>query len=249
MSDFYIGYLPKAPTSLAHIIRRTVLALFAVAIMLALVLVIAQQPFAASVFEFGNDRSFEGTIEEQPVAALLVSRPGEASPRFSRYLLVARGKHGASPEITGLHGKRVRLEGSLIYRGSDTALELRQGSIAVVDAVPAPTEPEVEIGEVTLSGEIVDSKCFLGVMNPGSGKVHRDCAARCISGGIPAALVVKKGSRQGLYLLTDTGGRPLSRDLLSSVAEPLTLSGTLVQRGSTLILRVSQPVQLSRSSG
>jgi hypothetical protein len=29
---------------------------------------------------------------------------------------------------------------------------------------------------MTLTGEIVDSKCYLGVMNPGQGKVHRDCA-------------------------------------------------------------------------
>ena len=40
---------------------------------------------------------------------------------------------------------------------------------------------EVEVlGPVELTGEIADSKCWLGVMNPGEGTVHRDCARRCL---------------------------------------------------------------------
>ena len=42
-----------------------------------------------------------------------------------------------------------------------------------------------DLDTFTLIGEIVDSKRYLGVMNPGNGKVHRDCAVRCLSGGIP----------------------------------------------------------------
>jgi hypothetical protein len=49
--------------------------------------------------------------------------------------------------------------------------------------------PTRDLGERILIGEIVDTKCFLGVMNPGEGKVPRECAALCLSGGIPRALL------------------------------------------------------------
>jgi hypothetical protein len=62
---------------------------------------------------------------------------------------------------------------------------LSDGSIVVLhDAQQNQVVPK-RLGEVDLVGEIVDSKCYLGNMNPGNGKVHRDSAVRCLSGGIP----------------------------------------------------------------
>jgi hypothetical protein len=85
---------------------------------------------------------------------------------------------------------------------------------------------------VTLAGEIVDSKCYLGVMNPGNGKVHRDCAARCISGGIPAAFVVKDAAGVSKTLVLSNAGR-----LLEFVAEPVEISGRLFRSNGMLKLR------------
>jgi hypothetical protein len=69
-------------------------------------------------------------------------------------------------------------------------------------------------------------------MNPGNGKVHRDCAARCLSGGIPPALLVR-----------DAGGSPRTvlianwrRELLNRVAEPVTLRGRLAHAAGRFIL-------------
>ena len=59
----------------------------------------------------------------------------------------------------------------------------------------------VDLGEHTLRGEIVDIKCYLGVMKPAHGKPHRSCAARCISGGIPPVLMVKDRDGDTNYLL------------------------------------------------
>jgi hypothetical protein len=90
---------------------------------------------------------------------------------------------------------------------------------------------------VTLSGEIVDSKCYLGVMNPGQGKVHRDCAARCLSGGIPPIFITTDGRQQ--LLLVGRDGRALGRDALREfIAEPIQVDGELVQRGSTQLLKI-----------
>ena len=51
-----------------------------------------------------------------------------------------------------------------------------------------------------VKGEIVDPKCFFGVMKPGEGKPHKDCAIRCILGGIPPVLKVTDESWQSKLL-------------------------------------------------
>jgi hypothetical protein len=51
-----------------------------------------------------------------------------------------------------------------------------------------------------LRGEIVDTKCYLGVMTPGEDKVHRGCAVRCISRGVPPAFLVRDASADSRIL-------------------------------------------------
>ena len=93
------------------------------------------------------------------------------------------------------------------------------------------------LGTVTLTGEIVDSKCYLGVMNPGQGKVHRDCAARCLSGGIPPIFITTDGREQ--FLLVGLDGRALGRDALREfVAESITIQGRVLARGDSQLLEI-----------
>src|SRR5215475_107987 len=196
--DFYIGYLPQAPSGLRRFLRRVIVAIGLVAVVLAVVFAVAQMPFAKSYFEFGNLRDFEGTVSVDPYPTLLVHRPGQAGSNAgtSEYLLVAPGKHGADDLIRNFLGKEVRLRGQLIYRDGQTMVEVESGSIREVNGERDKGSPARNLGSVTISGEIVDSKCYLGVMNPGNGKVHRDCAARCIIGGAPPAFIAVDDSGQ-----------------------------------------------------
>jgi hypothetical protein len=239
MNDFYVGYLPKAPAALARFVRRVILLLCLLGVAIALALVTGQMPFANSAFEYGKMRGFEGIVEAQPYPTLLVARPGEVGSRdkHSRYLLVAPGKHGADNIVAGFDGKEVRLKGQLIYRESGTMIEIEPGSIVPLNSPPAPRSPTVDIGAVTVTGEIVDSKCYLGVMNPGNGKVHRDCAARCISGGIPPIFVSLDGEEQ--FLLVGPDGNGIASDALRGfVGEPIAVTGEALRRGETRMLRV-----------
>ena len=148
--------------------------------------------------------------------------------------------------MASFDGKQVRLQGQLIYRDGGTMVEIVPGSIAALDAATVVQEATRDLGAVTLTGEIVDSKCYLGVMNPGQGKVHRDCAARCLSGGIPPILivhgVVHGGITTGGYgqlLLVGLDGRVLGRDALREfVAEPITIRGSLLQKGTSRLLSI-----------
>jgi len=239
MNDFYIGYELRAPYSLARFLRRVVSGFGVLAVAVPLVLLRGQAPFPSSAFEFGTVRSFTGTLIGSPYPALLVARPGNAGQNYgySSYLLVAPGKHGAENLVRGFEGKPVRLQGQLIYRENQTLIEVVPSSIAVADTAAAPQAPVRDLGPVVLSGEIVDSKCYVGVMNPGSGKVHRDCAVRCISGGIPPIFVASDGRSQ--FLMVDAEGKAVARAaILPFVAEPLTVHGELLQTGETRSLKI-----------
>ena len=244
MNDFYVGYLPKAPAAQARFVRKVIVGLGLIAVIMSLTLVVGQMPFANSTFEYGKVLSFEGIVVTRPFPTLLIARPGGTGQqdKYSRYLLVAPGKHGADDLLASVDGKQVRLQGQLIYRDGGTMVEIVPGSVTVLDAGPAVQETTRDLGPVTVTGEIVDSKCYLGVMNPGQGKVHRDCAARCLSGGIPPIFITTEGittdGREQL-LLVGLDGRALTRDVLREfIAEPVQIEGELLEMGSTRLLKV-----------
>ena len=90
---------------------------------------------------------------------------------------------------------------------------------------------------MTLVGEIVDSKCFLGVMKPGNSKPHRACAARCISGGIPPVLLVRdKQGNPTYFLLVSSAGESVNDAVLDLVAEPVEITGRVMRHGDLLVL-------------
>lgn len=240
--EFYVGYAPAAPAGVARVVHRAVLLLACLTIAVPLTLVLAQAPFATAGFEFGVTRSFRGTIRENPAATLLVARPDAAhdgSLATSSYLLVAPGKHGAQELVGGRDGQAVELAGTLVYRDGQTMVEVVPGSIVARTVRDAASDgaPPVDLGTVELRGEIVDTKCHLGVMNPGDGKTHRDCAARCISGGIPPALRVRDAAGDSrLYLLVGANGETVNQALLPFVAEPVAITGRAERRGDLLVL-------------
>lgn len=251
MSDdsFFVGYRREAPASVAAFLRPRMALLLVVCVAVAAMLVTAQHPFARAVFEFGEERAFAGRLTVEPYPVLEVPRPGGAA--VSRYLLVAPFKFGLGPEARALTGRDVTLRGSLVYRDGRTMIEVADGSLAagVGGGGAPPAEPDgvpVSLGVRTLVGEIVDSKCFLGVMKPGNLKPHRACAVRCISGGIPPVFVVTDAAGRATYhLLTGADGRAVNREVLDRVAEPLEITGEVLRLGDLLLLR-SDPATYRR---
>ena len=149
-------------------------------------------------------KKFSGVLKLQPYPHLLVARPGATGtqPSFSTYYLVAPFKFGLDREkISALDGKNISLQGTLIYRGSQTMVEALPDSIKAIDGDQRAGVPYQSLGRQTLVGEIVDAKCFLGVMNPGQLTPHRACAIRCISGGVPPVLLVRQKDGPAIYLL------------------------------------------------
>ena len=240
--EFYIGWEPKAPPQFGWLIRRVVIALLLMATIIPAVLAVSQRMIGSGVFEWGTQKNLAGVLVALPYPHLLVPRPGNstAGVPFSSYYLVAQWKFGLPPEsMAAFDGKWVKLKGTLIYRENEVMIETRPEWIQPDGTKSAPPVPKImSLGRQTLVGEIVDSKCFFGVMNPGQLAPHRACAIRCISGGVPPVLVVRQTNGPPLYfLLVSTNGTPVNQQVLNFVAEPVEISGEVEKQGELLILR------------
>ncbi len=258
--EFYIGWEDRAPDGIGMRVRSAAVLLLALAVVLGVLLALAQRTIGVSVFEWGKVKQFAGILRSQPYPHLLVPRPGAGNDQaaFSRYHLVKPYKFGLDSETASrLDGQTVHLKGTLIYRGDQTMIEVAEDSIRTSDttslppALRAPSPPaagrdrvkgpsasSVNLGQRTLTGEIVDSKCYLGVMNPGALIPHRACAIRCISGGIPPVLLVRPANGPALcFLLVSRDGKPVNQQVLDLVAEPVEITGDVERQGDLLILR------------
>lgn len=243
--EFYVGYQPQAPTGLGRFLKWLTAGLWLTGMTVAAVVVLGQQPFAAAVFEFGTVRAFEGTLVTAPVPMLVVERPGASAATSSAYALVNPGKVGVTG-VDHLNGQRVRVDGTLIYRDDQTMIEIVPATLAAVGAGRSPKREVVNLGEHRFVGEIVDSKCFLGVMNPGHLKPHRACATRCISGGIPPILLVRRPDGTARHLLlVGPEGEAINKQVLEYVAEPVEISGHLERHWDRLVLKID-PRQIRR---
>jgi len=240
--EFYIGWEAKAAPGIGKTVRTAVVIVLTLALLAPVVLAVSQRMIGASVFEWGNHKSFSGILQTSPYPHLLVPRPGNVDglSRYSTYYLVAPWKFGLDHEAIGpFDGKSVTLKGTLIYRGNQTMIEVQSGTIQVTNSVAMPASPQtIQLGKLTLTGEIVDSKCFLGVMNPGQLTPHRACAIRCISGGVPPVLLVRQKDGPAVYLLlVSAEGKPVNKQVLDLVAEPVEITGEVERQGELLILR------------
>ena len=236
---FYVGYLPKAPRALGGWLKPRIALLLLLPLVLGAVMVLQQKAFGPGVFEFGEYRDFEGTILDSPAPALLLDRPGQGREPHSLYYLVEFGKKGGGDAVAGFVGKRVKLRGALLYRDNQTMIELekRAASIELMGGQVGNAD-FAALGQVTLRGEIVDSKCYLGLMKPGNLKPHKACAINCIAGGIPPVLLVRneEGDARYLLLVSETGAS-VNQEVLDWVAEPVEITGQLEQWGDMKVLK------------
>lgn len=260
--EFYVGYLPKAPTGIARTVRLVVVILLTDVLIIAFALTRFERGFSTSQFEYGTLTEVEGQLLRSPVPTLRVQVGNDATgqPIYKSILLVNFLKFGAEPLLEAYTQKGVseseslvRLRGTLIYHDGLTVMELteqEQALLAIKKAKkPLPAVQKSRLGTVQLTGEIVDPKCYFGAMKPGESKPHRDCAIRCISGGIPPVFVLKNEQGVATYLfLTDKQGHPVNEQILNYVAVPVRLRGNLQKINEWMVLQID-PDQIALADG
>ena len=233
MDNFFVGYAP-----LTKVTRRRTLfvGIGLITLVVATGASIAKMQQAAGIGQWdpATQAHVQGLLLLNPYPVLhTVDGP---------VLLVRAGKHSAVEYVEAFHTSHVAIKGVPIERGGWRMLEVSKPTdVQAASPIDAINSPETKrLGEFTLQGEIVDSKCYLGVMKPGAGKVHRACAAMCLAGGMPPMLVVTEasGDKYG-YLLTDENGLSASQALVEHVALPVKITGQLEERGDLTYLRIA----------
>ena len=245
--EFFIGYLPKAPASYASHVRVWAIVLVLAAVLGALLAASSQRDFDDGYFEFGKLRKFEGYLSLEAVPTIhIVSKTGSRrGKREATYLLVGLFKKGVPDHIfESGEGKTLEFEGTLIHRRGLTMVEITDpASIKLSGPGGGASRPAGTQKQVSLVGEIVDSKCFLGVRRPATGKVHRACAIRCISGGVPAAFLVRtEDGAEAVMLLAGSYLKPFKFDL-DLVGVPVRIDGSAEVLDGVSILR---PARITR---
>jgi hypothetical protein len=235
--DFYVGYLP-APPSHRRLLRIVIPALLWLGAILSVLIVWQMRNPGDAVWEDARVQTWEGAIRLIPYPALEAPDAG-ADGGATTYLLVEMGKLGAD-RARAFEGQRARVEGYELRRDGRRIIELDPAESAITSLGTAPPPaPARDLGPITLRGEIVDTKCFLGAMKPGDGKAHKACAELCVAGGIPPTLVSigTDGARQ-YHLLVGPDGGPANAVVAGRLAEPIEVRGTELQRSGLRMLRV-----------
>ncbi|MFK7970622.1 MAG: hypothetical protein AB8F95_09650 [Bacteroidia bacterium] len=234
---FYIGWQDEMPPEHRNTLRKFIIPIFIALPILAFAIIYAQKGFNDHQFEFGNLTKLTGVYHSKPVPVLEVTGGGLDADLSNDVLLVGYGKFGAEGILAqieqskgSLDGKTISLQGTLIHGDGQTLMELTEEEKSLVDVgdiAPLIAVPSEKTLPVTLTGTILDPKCYFGVMKPGEGKIHKSCAIRCISGGIPPVfrMTSDKGENE-YYVLLGAQGETINMEVLDKIAEPVRITGT-----------------------
>ena len=243
--EFFVPYIEG---SLGKRTRKSVRKFALIAILViaiaATLFSISQKPFKDSTFELTTVTKITGIYHESPYPMLRVQ---EDDGSFKSIVLLGFGKSSANPflekikqEVPDLNGRKLSIEGNLIYYNDKTLIQITdEEKVNVLDPAKSFLPKTMEVSKITLQGEIVDPKCYFGVMKPGKGKIHRSCAVRCISGGIPPIFATTDANNIAKYfLLTDLEGHPINDQILSHVGKPADITGMVEKMGDWYLFKV-----------
>ncbi len=242
-NDFYIGYVDEIAAPTKKKLKRTVLLFATILVLTAVVFSISQKPFDNSTFELTNETKISGIYHESPYPMLQVTID-EGS--FKNIILLGFGKFGANAYLDKLKeqegsllNKQLSITGNLIYFNGKTLLQITNDQKITLEKKEKTTlKAPLLVGNFELEGEIVDPKCYFGVMKPGLGKIHRSCAVRCVSGGTPPVLVTTKGSFSQYFLLTNMKGESINNDILPYIGQPSRLKGVVEKLEDWYVMKI-----------
>ncbi len=237
--DFFIGWQGDLPSPKRRAFIAGGAGLIVAAASTGVLLAGASPPLGPGVWDQGMLRMLYGRILPLPYPHLLTE---DLSEEARTVYLVGSGKTALDLDRDYFTGP-ARVTGTMITRGN-------QAMLAVTEAVPADAtrraspqpRPAEDLGDVVMTGEILDAKCWFGAMRPGYGKTHKACAALCARGGLPLAFCPtgQCGDAVDAPLFVDEAGNPHSRDIFPFLADPVAVKGKRLRVGDRLELRVAR---------
>ncbi len=247
--DFYVGY-GKAPASFARFSSVISILLLTIAALSAIAWAMTQDDTGDGQWRTSTTIELEGKVVFEPYPMLKTLNEDGS---IETYLLGETDKKGADERAAPFEGQMVKVKGVEIVRGPRRILTLEAtDSPIVVSDTPDQTIQSNEfesLGTFTLKGEILDSKCYLGVMKPGEGKTHKACATLCILGDIPPLFLIKHADdTESAYLVTGPTGKAIRDEILPFVADPVQVSGEVGWQDDMPVFRID-PLSITRLAG
>ena len=236
--EFYINYAPL-PSSYKRFLIQFIPLFMLGAVLFGLILPGWHNQFNSG--KINGSVELEGLLVGEPVPHLIVPRPGDVSSSvpFSRYILSGLGKTSPSASVLEQLDKWVKLKGTMVSRNHLSVIAVRSAeAIDAPENVTINPDRNTSLGEYSLTGEILDGKCYPGIMKPGQSKTHKACAIRCISGGVPAVFRVENNRNDVMYfLLADKQGQAVNDRILDLVADPIRITGNVMQYDDMFVLQ------------
>ena len=97
--------------------------------------------------------------------------------------------------------------------------------------------------KVTITGEIIDSWCYLTEIMYPLGTAHHQCALWCAVGGVPVGIVDADGVVHVILEVGDEPGNVAPQGVLDIQTHKVTFEGTSIERDGMRYLLVSKLVE------
>ncbi len=113
------------------------------------------------------------------------------------------------------------------------------GLVAVAATQASATEPK----RVTVTGEAIDSWCYLSEIMWALGSAHHRCAVWCARGGVPVSILSEDEEVYVLLLVEDDPGVVGNEAVFRSQTNEVVVTGDLYERDSVNYLAVTKIVE------
>lgn len=257
-NEFYIGYIPKAPKGIARFVIAFIVVLFVIMGALSYFLSTSHDHITNGTYEYGELTEVKGVIRMEPVPHIRILADSEG--RIGKnIMLIDFGKFGARTSVERMQEKigsdisqyEVTIRGTLVYQDGFTLMELTEKENALLNHEKLEASDKYQVYPTTminksLTGEIVDPKCYFGSMKPAQNKPHRSCAILCISGGIPPVFVVQTPEKTAeYYILKGLNGEDINEEVLDFVADATNIQGMATELDEWKVLYID-PQKIKR---
>ncbi len=234
-NPFYIGWKTIIPTSYVRFAVRFPIIIFAVMVSCVFVIIVNEQKIAP--VKYISPYSISGKLITNPFPALIqyAGKDIYGNPNFTVSPLVNAFKFGVDSIVKNFllnnnPDQRVTIIGAATQRDGHQIVELSEGlnSIKPMNTIEAETSTLTLIKKnIALTGEIIDPKCYFGVMNPGEGKPHKACATLCLAGGIMPVFAYQINAVKHYAVLKSYQAPMLFPFIKEYIADPVSIKGDL----------------------
>ena len=113
--------------------------------------------------------------------------------------------------------------------------------LAVVAAAPASAaEPQ----RITVTGEVIDSWCYLSEIMWATGSAHHRCAVWCARGGVPVGILSEDEEEVYVILMLENDPKVVgNKAVFRMQTNEVVVTGDLYERDSVKYLAVSEIVE------